>query len=65
MWAVLRKETKTVVLKVRLEPSYKREITRFALIHRVDVSDVVRLGVQRVMDGADVKIKPMELLHGG
>jgi hypothetical protein len=60
---VIIKEAKTVTLRVRLEPSYKQEIARFAMIHRVDISDLVRLGVQQIMDGT-VKPSMGRLLNG-
>lgn len=57
---MLVKETKTTTLKIRLAVSQKLEIKRFAMIHRVDMADVVRLGIQRLMDGAD-KPQPLQL----
>lgn len=60
MVVVLKKEPKTVTLKVRLEPTFKSEVQRFGLIHRVDMSDLVRIGLQRVMNSAR-RPKPLEL----
>jgi len=55
------KEAKTVEIKVRIEPTSKVELQRFAALHRVDMSDVVRLSIAAYMNNNYQRPSPLPL----
>lgn len=59
----MNKEPKTAVLKVRCEPSFKQDLQRFAIVYRLDLSDVVRVACANHISQYE-RPQPIPFAHG-